>query len=73
MIKKVKWNNYNILGNLTLDFTKANRSPDGSSDESPYNTIILAGENGTGKTTILDTLSIFLNGGSIFLIILTTM
>ena len=57
MIRKIKWNNHAILGNLELDFTK----PDGS----VYNTIVLAGENGTGKTTILETLSTFLNLGSI--------
>lgn len=57
MIRKIKWNNHDILGNLELDFTK----PDGSI----YNTIVLAGENGTGKTTILETLSTFLNLGSI--------
>lgn len=57
MIKKLKWNNHDVLGNLELDFTK----PDGSI----YNTIILAGENGAGKTTILETLSTFLNLGSI--------
>ena len=57
MIKKIKWNNNNVLGNLELDFTK----PDGS----VYNTIVLAGENGTGKTTILDTIATFLNLGSI--------
>lgn len=57
MIKRIKWNNHEVLGNLELDFTK----PDGSA----YNTIVLAGENGTGKTTILDTLSTFLNLGSI--------
>lgn len=57
MIRKIKWNNHDILGNLELDFTK----PDGSI----YDTIVLAGENGTGKTTILETLSTFLNLGSI--------
>lgn len=57
MIRKIKWNNHDVLGNLELDFTK----PDGSI----YNTIVLAGENGTGKTTILETLSTFLNLGSI--------
>ena len=57
MIRKIKWNNHDILGDLELDFTK----PDGSI----YNTIVLAGENGTGKTTILETLSTFLNLGSI--------
>ena len=57
MIKSISWNNHEILGNLTLDFTKE--------DGTPYDTIILAGENGTGKTTILETLSAFLNLGSV--------
>lgn len=57
MLKKVKWNNHDVLGDLELDFTKA--------DGSIYNTIVLAGENGTGKTTILETLATFLNLGSI--------
>lgn len=56
MIKNVKWNNHESLGNLEIDFTK--------DDGSPYNTIILAGENGTGKSTILKTLCGFLNAGS---------
>lgn len=53
MISKLKWKNYNALGNLELDFSK--------SDGTVYNTIVLAGENGTGKTTILDTLVSYLN------------
>lgn len=57
MITKIKWNNHAILGNLELDFTKT--------DGTPYKTIVLAGENGTGKTTILETLRTFLNLGSI--------
>lgn len=57
MITKIKWNNHVILENLELDFTKA--------DGTPYKTIVLAGENGTGKTTILETLRTFLNLGSI--------
>lgn len=57
MIRKIKWRNHYVLGNLELDFSK--------SDGSVYNTIVLAGENGTGKTTILETLSTFLNGGAI--------
>lgn len=57
MITKIKWKNHLILGNLELDFTDGNGNP--------YGTIILAGENGTGKTTILETLSIFLNLGEI--------
>ena len=35
------------------------------SDGTPYKTIVIAGENGTGKTTILETLSDFLNLNSI--------
>lgn len=57
MIRNIKWNNHKVLGNVELDFCK----PDGSI----YNTIILAGENGTGKTTILETMATFLNLGSI--------
>ena len=56
MIKEIQWDNHPVLGNLLLDFTK----PDGDL----YNTIVLAGENGCGKTTILSTLSTFLNIGS---------
>lgn len=58
MITKVKWNNYRSLGNLELDFTNP-------SDGTVFNTIVLAGENGVGKTTILDTLATFLNKQSI--------
>ena len=57
MIKKIKWNSHVSLGNLVLDFTKL--------DGTPYSTIVLAGENGSGKTTVLSTLSTFLNLGSI--------
>ena len=56
MITKVKWRNHAVLGDLELDFTKA--------DGTPYNTIVLARENGTGKMSILDTLANFLNGVS---------
>lgn len=56
MITEIKWNNHPVLGNLKLELTKA--------DGTPYNTIVIAGENGTGKTTILETLSKFLNLGS---------
>lgn len=54
-ISKIKYKNDAILGNLSLDFT--------NSDGKIYKTIILAGENGTGKTRILDTLFDFLNLG----------
>ena len=57
MIKEIKWNNHPILGNLVLNFCKPNGGI--------YNTIVLAGENGTGKTSILETMSTFLNLGSI--------
>ena len=57
MITKLKWKNHSILGNLELDFTNTSGIP--------YNTVILAGENGTGKTTILETLATFLNLGTI--------
>lgn len=55
-IRKVKYNNHPSLGNLELDFCK---------DDKPFNTIVFAGENGCGKTTILETLSDFLNLGRI--------
>ena len=56
MITSIKWKQHNVLGNLELDLTK---------DGIPYNTIVIAGENGTGKTTILDTLATFLDSGPI--------
>lgn len=43
-----EWKDSKILGNLELDFTK----PDGTA----YNTVVIAGENGSGKTNILETL-----------------
>lgn len=58
MIRKVKWNNYKSLGDLELNFINP-------STGLPFNTIVLAGENGTGKTTILESLAIFLNRQSI--------
>ena len=56
MIQELKWDNHPVLGNLLLNFTKPNGDL--------YNTIVLAGENGCGKTTVLSTLSTFLNLGS---------
>lgn len=55
-IRKVKWNNHPVLGNLELDFTK----PDGTT----YNNIVLIGENGTGKTSVMESMGTFLNMGS---------
>lgn len=43
-LKRITFNNHPILGNLELDFTIQDRLVD---------TIIIAGENGTGKSTIL--------------------
>ena len=57
MITNIQWNNDHILGDLNLNFTK--------DDGSPYRTIVLAGENGTGKTRILQTIATFLNLGTI--------
>lgn len=56
-IKKVKWKNHPILGDLELDFVN-------SASGIPFDTILFAGENGTGKTTILESISTFLNRGS---------
>lgn len=47
-IKKVGWKNHPILGDFTLDCTLPNGDV--------AKTIVLAGENGTGKSTILDSL-----------------
>lgn len=56
-IKKIKWNNHPILANLELDLINPTTGQ-------PFETIVFAGENGTGKTTILETISTFLNIGS---------
>ena len=56
-IRKVKWANHPILGDLELNFINPVTNK-------PYSTIVLAGENGTGKTTILETLNTFLSIGS---------
>ena len=56
MIKSIKWNHHAVLGDLELDFSKF--------DGSIYNTIVLAGENGSGKTTVIETLAEFLNLGT---------
>ena len=56
-IIKVKWLDHPILGNLELDFTNAAGQP--------FDTIVFAGENGSGKTTILESINTFLNQGSV--------
>ena len=56
-IKRIKWADHPILGNLELDLTN-------STSGNAYDTIIFAGENGIGKSTILEDVSTFLNIGS---------
>lgn len=56
-IRKVKWNNHPVLKNLELDLINP-------STGDACSTIVIAGENGTGKTTILETLNTFLCAGS---------
>lgn len=58
-LRKVKWESHHILGNLELDFTNKDIN-------SPYDIIVIAGENGIGKTVLLETIYNFLNKGSIF-------
>ncbi|QNS42585.1 AAA family ATPase [Chryseobacterium manosquense] len=55
-IRKVKWDNHPILKDLELSFVK--------NDNTAYESIIIAGENGVGKTSILQTISTFLNKGT---------
>lgn len=52
MIYAIEWKSHPILGNLQLDFSNIHGA---------YKTIVLAGENGTGKTSILNDLSSFLS------------
>lgn len=52
-IRKIKYKNHPCLKDLELNLV----NPD---TKSPYDTIVFAGENGTGKTTILSTLNTFL-------------
>jgi predicted ATP-binding protein involved in virulence len=56
-ILQLKLRSHPILGNLMLDFNN-------DSTNKPYETIVFAGENGTGKSTLLEVLSNFLNAGS---------
>lgn len=56
-IRKVKWKDHPVLGDLLLDFIN-------TASGQPFGTIIFAGENGTGKSTILEDLGSFLNIGS---------
>lgn len=47
-IKRIKFDNHEILGNLELDFTDRNGKA--------VDTVIIAGENGVGKSIILNAL-----------------
>lgn len=54
-IIRIQWQSHPILGDLLLNFYNSKSSE-------AYSSIILAGENGTGKSTILDCLMAFLSG-----------
>lgn len=45
---KIKWSNHPVLGDIFLDLT--------NDDGAPLKTIVIAGENGTGKTSILSSI-----------------
>ena len=47
-IRKVQFHNHPILGDLNLDFCDSNGTP--------ADTVLIAGENGTGKSTLLEEL-----------------
>ena len=53
-IRRLKYKNHKILGDLELDFMNPTTNQ-------PFSTIVLVGENGTGKTTILKTISDYIN------------
>lgn len=58
-IERVKIKNFKIIDELTLDFTKAR--PDGKSEfRQPW--MALLGENGTGKSTVLQAIALTLAG-----------
>lgn len=54
MLLDISWTNNAILHDLKLDF----RKPDGT----PYKTIVIAGENGTGKTSVLSSINDLMKG-----------
>ena len=54
MIGYIQFENETKIGNLELDFCK--------SGNEAYNTIVLAGENGCGKTAILEAIAGFQRG-----------
>ena len=53
-IRRLKYKNDIILGDLELDFVNP-------ATNQPYSTVVFVGENGTGKTTILKTISDYIN------------
>lgn len=53
-IRKIQFVEHPILGNLSLDFCDA--------DGKPVDTILIAGENGCGKSTVLEVLFSFASG-----------
>ena len=53
-IKSIKFTNHPILGNLLLDFCDLSGNP--------VDTVIIAGENGTGKSTLLNEIYDILTG-----------
>lgn len=55
MLATIKIDNAEKIGTLSLDFRK--------NDSEAYNTIIIAGENGCGKTSILELIDGFMRGG----------
>ena len=54
-IRKAKFKNHPILKNLELDFCDRN--------DNAVDTVIFAGENGTGKTTVFNALYELITGG----------
>ncbi|AGB71039.1 MULTISPECIES: AAA family ATPase [Rhizobium] len=56
-IRSVKFNNHPVLGDLNLDFTDP-------VSRQAADTVIIAGENGCGKTAILHSILMLISGGS---------
>ena len=55
-LRKVKWQNHPVLGDLELSFMRK--------DGTVYDNVVLIGENGSGKTSVMESISTFLNVGS---------
>lgn len=56
-IKNIKINNYKTLNNIDINLNSFNEK----SCESPLNTVVLIGKNGTGKTSLLEFIFNFFN------------